>query len=288
MTETILRPLTRYLIIVLIALFCGHFFSPSIRAENIDIQDQGETIAAKGQLLPAPVSLRSPRAVNRYDNHNYLSLPNKTEAADTAQDNLTSVPVMKTALPVVTGILIEGFEQGAPLWSTSGSWEAGEPAVGVGPEGGFESTHCAGTELPGNYIDNADDWLISPVIALPILNNSHSKLQLSYQEWFQLETDHDFGRVMISTDNGVSWTQLSQHSGDSQGWHKNTVELTMYQDQAVQIAFQLVSDEAATFSGWYIDTLRVDQIDPAPLAVSIISLNSQNFPYIYMNVAVDG
>jgi pimeloyl-ACP methyl ester carboxylesterase len=105
-------------------------------------------------------------------------------------------------------------------------------------------------------------------------------------EWFQTESGYDYGYIRISTDGGNTWSTLSSRDGSS-GWRQYQVDVTQYANRQVRLGFQFTSDVAITYLGWYIDNVQIVRNDPEPLSGTLTSLNSQNFPFIYMNVAVD-
>jgi len=185
-----------------------------------------------------------------------------------------------------TGTIIfeESFEAGGTLWSAQEAWQIGSP--NSGPNSGYGSSNCAATNLSGDYPNYADDWLISPNINLPPIAYPSSQLVLSSWEWFEIESGYDFGRVKISADDGNTWTELSQRSGSSD-WRESTINLTAYAGGSVKIGFQFTSDYSITYLGWYLDSISITLYDPEPLEVALVSLNPQNFPFVYMNVAVN-
>jgi hypothetical protein len=190
----------------------------------------------------------------------------------------------KIKAQILTAIFEENFENGGSSWTKSGSWEVGAPVSG--PGSGHLSTNCAATNLDGNYSNYADDWLISPPIFLPTLTNSFGEYKLYFWNWFALESGYDYGYIKISSDNGNSWTTLHTINGSS-NWTESVIDVTVYEGQTIKIAFNLTSDVSVTYEGWYIDDLRIESEEPQFLTTTITNLNSQNFPFIYMNVAVD-
>ena len=178
-------------------------------------------------------------------------------------------------------IFEESFESGSTAWTFGGCWQAGHPSSG--PENGYNSTRCAGTNLDGLYPNNANDWLISPVIPLP---TSVSQLVLSFNEWFELESNYDFGNVNLSTDNGSSWISLDSRSNSS-NWKLTTLDLTSFKGSSIVIGFNLVSDGTIMKDGWYIDDIKIETVPLAPLSLSVKSLNVHAFPLVYMNVEVN-
>jgi hypothetical protein len=178
-------------------------------------------------------------------------------------------------------LFFEDFETGAPAWSKGGSWQVGAPTSG--PNSGYGSANCAATNLSGNYPPNANDLLISPGITLPSVADF---ITLSFYEWFELESGYDYGKVNISIDNGATWDQLESRTGGQTSWKETNIDLTSYKGKTVKIAFQLTSDISINYNGWYVDDIDIESSTPAPLEAKMMSLNSQNFPLIYMNVAV--
>jgi bacillopeptidase F len=157
----------------------------------------------KGQLLPAPLIVRSAKMVS-------------------FTETITST------------VFEENFETGATSWSINGSWSIGAPTSG--PNSGHNSIKCAGTNLSGNYSNNANDWLTSPSISLPELTNPSSQLKLNFWEWFEIESGYDHGKVKISTDGGTNWTELSDRSGSSD-WRLTTVDISSYSGQTCKLVF---------------------------------------------------
>ena len=100
---------------------------------------------------------------------------------------------------------------------------------------------------------------------------------LSFQTWFDIEPDWDYGNVEASTD-GVTWTKLTQLStlpvgvsnlngstawdspggftGTSGGWQQAQFSLGAFSG-TVHLRFRYATDEAANGQGWYIDDLTV-------------------------------
>ena len=183
-----------------------------------------------------------------------------------------------------TTVFEEDFETGGPSWSITGTWRIGSPTSG--PNTGHESSNCAATNLSGNYSNYADDWLISPIINLPTLSYLSSQLNMYFWEWFEIESGYDHGIVKVSTDGGSTWTELSDRSGSS-SWRETAINLTAYADESIKLVFQFTSDGSVTYPGWYVDDVSIVLEEPEPLEAILVSLNPQNFPFVYMNVAVN-
>ncbi|MCX6253784.1 MAG: VWA domain-containing protein [Bacteroidia bacterium] len=180
-------------------------------------------------------------------------------------------------------LFYDNFESGNGNWSFDGCWGIGNPTSG--PGGGYESLNCAATNLDGDYPNYANDWMISISVVLPDIN-IYSELKLNFMEWFQLESGYDNGRIKVSLNDGISWTEIYAVSGSSE-WRQTELDLSSFSNKTIQLAFNITSDYSVTESGWYIDNIQIIYEEFGPLLVTITSLNAQNFPFIYMNVTVD-
>jgi immune inhibitor A len=99
---------------------------------------------------------------------------------------------------------------------------------------------------------------------------------LEYAVWYDLEDDYDYGYVMVSADEGASWTILeTEHSnsdnpfnvaygpgytGESLGWINERLELDAYVGQSVLIRFAMITDDAITQPGLVVDDVRIPEL----------------------------
>lgn len=184
-----------------------------------------------------------------------------------------------------TNFYFEDFES-ASSWTLTGDWETGTPSVG--PMAGYNSTNALATNLDGNYSDNSLSDAVIASIDLSAVTSAGSSIYLEFYEWLYAESCCDDAQVLISTDNGANWTELRNISGNSNDdWRKVSIDLTAYMGLPVSIAFRFTSDGSVSFSGWHVDDVRVYEAVPLPLAVNIVSLDAQNFPFIYLNVRIN-
>jgi len=144
----------------------------------------------------------------------------------------------------------ESFESGLGDWSVDrGTWEVGTPTSG--PRSAHTGTNCAATVLAGNYANSVDTQLISPPFNVPSNNPS-----LQFWHWFDF--NNALGYVEVSTDSGVSWTQISPtyiniNSGGL--WTNVSLNMSAYAGQTIQTAFHFTSGGSYTAPGWYVDDL---------------------------------
>jgi hypothetical protein len=148
----------------------------------------------------------------------------------------------------------ESFESGPDTndWAVDyGTWEIGKPTGGPGytPFG----TNCAGTILVGNYPNNVDSRLISPLFIVP---NSTSQA-LRFWHWYNF--NNALGYVEIRVGTG-SWTQLSPtyiNANTGGAWTNVSLDLSVYAGQTVQAAFHFTSGGIYTAPGWYVDDVSL-------------------------------
>jgi hypothetical protein len=111
---------------------------------------------------------------------------------------------------------------------------------------------------------------------------------LTFDTLYDIEEQWDFGFVQVSTDNGASWTTLSNadtrtdivddgypaikdqlttgggFTGYSGGWVNESFDLSAYAGQPILVGFRFMSDWGTNGNGnlddpnWYIDNVAVD------------------------------
>lgn len=130
----------------------------------------------------------------------------------------------------------------------------------------------------GNRAENMDSTLTRS-FDLSSLKGQHATLQ--FATWFDLEQDHDYVYVEVSTDNGTNWTTLKgtdttssnpnglnwgygytgmSGSGDAPAWAQESVDLTPYVGKKIQIRFEEITDNAMTLQGFAIDQIRIPEL----------------------------
>ncbi|HJS18075.1 MAG TPA: hypothetical protein VJ785_04975 [Anaerolineales bacterium] len=102
-------------------------------------------------------------------------------------------------------------------------------------------------------------------------------ISLSFAMWYDLETDYDYVFLEASTDGGETWQILTTpsgtgedpsgnsygwgYNGQTNGWVTETVDLSQFAGQNVQIRFEYITDQALNGQGLLLDDVRVDAID---------------------------
>lgn len=99
---------------------------------------------------------------------------------------------------------------------------------------------------------------------------------LNFALWTHIEDLWDYGYVMVSTDDGVTWTALETartttnnphdnaygpgYTGTTNGWVQETVDLTPYAGQDILVRFEYITDAAVTQPGMLIDDVSIPEI----------------------------
>jgi hypothetical protein len=117
-------------------------------------------------------------------------------------------------------------------------------------------------------------------IKQPVILPSATAAELSFVHQFQLETGWDGGVVELSTDSGLTWTDLGAYfinggynskiktsasplsgrfafSGISNGFEHVRIDLSNWAGQSVLFRFRLATDESIFMQGWFIDDIEV-------------------------------
>ena len=201
-------------------------------------------------------------------------------------------------------VFSSNFENGLSQWingGSGGSW-------GLTTASSHSPTHSLTDSPSGEYGNSANFWIRTPAISLA---NASSAI-LSYWTKWAIETDWDFGLVEISTNNGSSWspliaphmtagsglgmqpTGLYGYDGFQQNWIEESIDLSAFAGQNIQLRFRLTSDSWVTEDGWYLDDLNLQILNPniniPPYVKSVSQLTQQFYtgtPYTVSAVILD-
>jgi len=189
--------------------------------------------------------------------------------------NQTQVPVR---CEINRYVYTQDFENNNGNYNAGGSpstlWQWGTPTSG--PGSAHSGTRVWGTNLAGQYPNNANSYLTSPLIQLP----QGIPITLSFWHWYQMESYYDGGNVKISVNGGASWSILGSYlnpypedaasstnagipnqpcfSGSNGGWQQVSFDLSSYAGQQVLLRWHFGSDGSITYPGWYIDDVTIE------------------------------
>lgn len=176
----------------------------------------------------------------------------------------SSAPTSTFVAAAGTPLLNVNFDDGTLMGFVSSS-TGSAPATQWGVTN--TSSHSGGysaTDSPaGNYSINNDTTLTSPTIDL----TSSSLPVLSFFHRYTTEKAFDKGSVEISTDNGVTFTNITPldsdgyslfYSGTLSTFTPVAIDLSPYKSfNTVKIRFRLITDDTVVNDGWYIDDILV-------------------------------
>ena len=124
------------------------------------------------------------------------------------------------------------------------------------------------------YSTRADDSNTTLTRAFDL--SSVAAATLEYAVWYEIERLWDYGYVMISADDGVTWDILSTpyttadnphntaygpgYTGVSNGWRTESLSLDAYAGREILVRFEMITDDAINRPGMAIDAVRIPEI----------------------------
>jgi hypothetical protein len=99
---------------------------------------------------------------------------------------------------------------------------------------------------------------------------------LNFKTWFQLEEFYDFAYVQVSWDGGSTWELLETnygteedpnnislgvgYTGETHDWVLDSVDLSPYAGQEIQIRFHVITDFTANGYGFQVDDITIPEL----------------------------
>lgn len=130
-----------------------------------------------------------------------------------------------------------------------------------------------------------------------------STATLEFMTWFDIEEDWDYAYVEASTDGGETWTTLEGvhttdddpignsyghgYTGSSNGWLKESVDLTPFVGSKVLVRFEYITDAAVYENGFVIDDIAIPELEFLDDAENDGEWDSRGFERIDNVVPVD-
>ena len=210
---------------------------------------------------------------------NYSFTVKAKDAAGNISANSTAVSITTLGTPACAGInsypYSESFETNLGVWTNATGddidWtrdSGGTPSSGTGPATGQDGSFYLYTEASTNVTPagspNKIALLNSPCIDLSSVPDA--SLDFGYH---MQGTAMGSLQVLVSTDNGVSYTSIwSQNGSQGNDWNQASVALTAYAGSVIQLQFK-----ATTGSGWSsdiaIDNIKIVSVTPDTQAPTI-------------------
>ena len=158
-------------------------------------------------------------------------------------------------------IFFEDFESGASGWTHQGdgdNWQLGTPTTGPGQA--FSGDNVYATGLSADFLQNANNFLISPVIDL----TEFTQVTVSFQEFRNMDPPengefyHGARVSVVDADSLSAIEQLSLERGTSSDWEERRNKLGPDSvGRRIRLEFNFFSDAFPPNEGWFIDDVSV-------------------------------
>ena len=196
------------------------------------------------------------------------NLPNILSVANTDQnDNLRylsnyglnsvhigapGVNILSTVPAAIIAVWSDNFDDG-----NIGNWTSGgiDNTFGLSNTVSFNGSYSLSDSPSGNYLNNTDSWIRSPVLNL--LNYHGAVLEFKFTG--ESEDSYDYLYVETSTD-GINWISRGDYiTGNySDAWYQAYVDLGSCDGKSSCFyRFHFFSDNVTTYDGFYIDDVKV-------------------------------
>lgn len=107
---------------------------------------------------------------------------------------------------------------------------------------------------------------------------SAASATLDFDAWYNIEENWDYAMVQVSTDGGDTWKSLSTpntnsnlvsdgypailanlpgYTGSSNGWIHESIDLSEYAGQSIQLQFRYMTDWGSNLEGFFVDNIKV-------------------------------
>ncbi len=190
---------------------------------------------------------------------------------------LNQVPMASDTFSISLGRKVYSFYDSAKTlatnWTITSSpatqkWDTTSSAFVSAPT-------CFADSRVGTYISNSTVTMsLKTAISLVGMTNPF----LGFKTKFDIESQYDCGVVLISTDNGTTWTPIAGQytkaasglSGSKQtpagmpvydglksDWVTEEINLSAYAGKSIKIRFELRTDSGLDKDGWYLDDINI-------------------------------
>ncbi len=200
--------------------------------------------------------------------------------------------MMPAGVAVLGDDLYEDFESGSLLpWKATGLWhiendDLSNHPIGNVPSGKYYAWY--GDNRTGTYetfdgfgteTNNSGD-LISENLDLTGLSGNIVLSLMSYADT-ELGDYYDHKMVFISTDDGLTWTNIGNVSMHT-SWYRYAFDLTPFKNNSVKVRFHFdTGDEVANdMRGWLIDDIKIESGEPYIPEFLSIKIYQENYARI--------
>ncbi|CAG0936462.1 tRNA(Glu)-specific nuclease WapA [Thermoflexales bacterium] len=239
---------------------------------------------------PITVALDSSYAVSNFQVRFHLNADESFQFPGWYIDDIQ----IQTESDLSYNVYAESFEGDPGGYSISltghTSWEPGEPTSGPGYA--YSGSNVWATNLYGDYFENEDGYVVSPLIDLS--SYSGERPVLRWQQWLETEAGLDLASLEVSNNDGQGWARVyGGVSGnvDTDDWRERQVVLNTWDATSdFRLRFRLSSDAVTQYAGWYLDDVMVSVCRPEPggLVVGNVYDNFTHLPVAEALVSSEG
>jgi hypothetical protein len=159
--------------------------------------------------------------------------------------------------------------------------------------GGWGTTASKYTSAPYSFTDSPGGNYLANANATLTLNDNINLsgfigATLEFQTQWDIEADWDYGQLLISTNNGSTWTPMAGmytnpgvgsfqppgqplYDGTQLTWVKESIDLSSYLGQQIKLRFMLKADGYIQADGWYVDDINLIAYEFVPVGTDQVS-----------------
>jgi serine protease AprX len=194
----------------------------------------------------------------------YYQIVSRDQAGNTAEDDNHGALYSFQTRPANRPPWSDDLETGAPGWTvvpdpsgTDINWTLGKPNNGL-ETAAHSGTNAWGSDLDGQNFNIASTFLYSPVLDL----SGFSKVTLTFWDSFDFSSGLEDGQLGVSTNSSTPPasipTLMDFANQTSTGWEQETVDLTSFVGQTIQLVWYYQGVPiASSLHGWLIDDIAV-------------------------------
>ena len=218
-------------------------------ASGFEIRMSDQPITPDNWGETSAVTVLSEGRIGEIQSHDFSVAPQEGETqlhfALQSLDNVGNRSELRTTmvtLPGVSEAFGDNFDGAESAWTADGTWDRVD----------VEGRGKVWTDSPdGNYQDNANQALTSPVIDLSGRKNAllrfDSKQSLSWG---------DKALVQVRVEGSEEWTTLNDLPRNSD-WAAREIDLADFSGDKIQVRFQMESNSRTNSDGVYVDNFRI-------------------------------
>jgi hypothetical protein len=146
------------------------------------------------------------------------------------------------------GYTIEGPGPAPWQWGTPVTW----------PGECVDGPNCWGTNLTGNYNNNANESILSPVVDLSAVAPGSDLIARWHQAWHIESATWDNAYAEVSIDGGP-WEIMWAHTGGTTqvNWTELSYDISDAAGGTAQFRYRFTSDGSVIFNGYYVDAVGI-------------------------------